>query len=77
MYKIRTKTAPGYLNDKFSTVNSYNLRESEVNFNLPLPKTEYLKRSFLYQGPKLWNSLSTDAKNSKTLLSFKNKINNC
>ena len=46
-------------------VHNYNTRHKN-DFKLPKPKTECLKRSFIYSGAKLWNSLSDDVK-----LSFK------
>ena len=42
-------------------VHSYNTRHKN-EFKLPKPKTESMKRTFLYSGAKLWNSLSDDVK---------------
>ena len=55
MFKISTGEAPNYLTDRFFKVearNPYNVRNTELNINLPLPKTDFMKRSFLYAGPK-------------------------
>ncbi len=41
---------------------NYNLRSSSTDLLVPIPKRDFLKRSFKYSGAKLWNSLSTDAK---------------
>ena len=74
MFKISTGEAPNYLTDRFFKVearNPYNVRNSELNINLPLPKTDFMKRSFLYAGPKLWNSLPNSIKSAKTLAAFK------
>ena len=62
MLKICTGEAPSYLTDKFSKVearNPYNIRNSGLDINLLLRKTDFMKRSFAYAGPKLWNSLPT------------------
>ena len=62
MLKIWTGEASSYLTDKFSKVkarNPYNIRSSGLNINLLLRKTDFMKRSFAYAGPKLWNSLPT------------------
>ena len=71
MLKICTGEAPSYLSDKFSKVearNPYNIRSSGLNINLLLRKTDFMKWSFAYAGPKLWNSLpkcsSTKSANS-------------
>ena len=42
-------------------VHSYNTRHKN-DFKLPKPKTESMKRTFLYSGAKLWNSLLDDVK---------------
>ena len=65
MLKICTGEAPSYLTDKFSKVdrvearNPYNISNSGLNINLLLRKTDFMKWSFAYAGPKLWNSLPT------------------
>ena len=68
MFKISTGEAPSYLTDKFSKVetrNPYNISKSELNINLPLAKTDFVKRSFAYAGPKLWNCLPNSTKSVK------------
>lgn len=44
-------------------VHNYNTRNKN-NFILPKPRTECLKRSFIYSGGKLWNSLTDSTKQS-------------
>ena len=34
---------------------NYNLRSNELDFALPKPNTNYLKKSFSYSGAALWN----------------------
>lgn len=60
MYKIINGISPSYLNEMFVPVNethNHNLRNSEVNVKIPLPRSEYLKRSLAYSGAVLWNGL--------------------
>ena len=65
MLKICTGEAPSYLTDEFSKVdrvearNPYNISNSGLNINLLLRKTDFMKWSFAYAGPKLCNSLPT------------------
>ena len=69
MFKISTGEA-----DRFSKVEArspYNIRNHELNINLPLPKTDFMKRSFAYAGPKLWNSLPDSTKLANSLVAFK------
>ena len=49
----------------------YNLRGSNYDFQLPLPKTNFLKRSFSYQGAMAWNQLSNETRGMGDLTSFK------
>jgi len=39
------------------SVNSYHLRNADHKLALPLPKTEFLKKSLNYNGARVWNSL--------------------
>ena len=43
---------------------------------LPRPKTEYLKKSISFRGPKIWNFLSKQARNSESLSIFNANISN-
>ena len=52
----------------------YDLTGSSTSLQLPLPKTEKLKKSFSYDGAKIWNSLPADVRNSDTLTIFKNRL---
>ncbi len=55
-------------------IKEYDLRGSSTSLQLPLPKTENLKKSFCYDGAKLWNSLPADMRDSDTLSTFINAI---
>ena len=65
---------PDYLSNKFifrNDTTSYRLRNSEMRLALPQPRTDYVRKSFSYSGAALWNSLLTDIRVSKTLVSLK------
>ena len=69
--------APIKLNEIFNipnTIHHYNLRGTDTNLFLPRPKTEYLKKSISFKGPKIWNSLSEEAKISDYLSIFNSNI---
>ena len=60
MHKILNHKAPLCFFGLFrpeTGANSYDLRSSTENVELPLIRTEYYKRSFVYSGAKVWNSL--------------------
>jgi hypothetical protein len=64
MYKIRNNEFPESLTSMFNTSNNknYNLRSNELDFSLPKPNTNYLKKSLSYSGAALWNDLLECAK---------------
>ena len=74
MYKILNgHTAPNlkeYFRSNNEIDNNYNLR-NETDLALPMPKKEFGKKYFNYNGASLWNSLPPDAKSSESLISFK------
>lgn len=77
MYKIVNGMSPRYLNEMFVPLNEahgHNLRNSEVDVKIPLPKSEYLKRSFTYSGAVLWNGLPSMIKTANSVNIFKNLI---
>ena len=49
----------------------YNLRSRETDLFLPLPKKEFGKRRFIYNGASHWNNLPYEAKSAESLSSFK------
>ena len=51
------------------------LRDSTNKSNVPLPRTNYLKRSFSYRGATLWNSLPCNLRQEKSLNRFKQLLN--
>jgi hypothetical protein len=59
-YKIINHDMPDYLSTMFkprSSIHNYDLRGCHYNLGIPLPKTNFFKRSFLYNGAVSWNSL--------------------
>jgi hypothetical protein len=42
--------------------DNYNLRNNNVNYALPKPKTDFMKKSISYSAVSLWNSLPKAAK---------------
>lgn len=76
MYKTMNGLTPRYLQEMFTkNENIYNLRNNEQALKLPKPKTDYMRRSFVYTGAKLWNELPLNIKESTTIHSFKKAIN--
>ena len=83
MFKVFNNNCPTYLQEYFhrtSEVHNYNLRGSNYEFQLPLPKTNFLKRSFSYRGANAWNQLSNQIRAGalireiRDLASFKRAI---
>ena len=74
MFKIFNNDCPTYLREQFhrtSEIHDYNLRGSNYDLQLPLPKTNFLKRSFSYRGAMAWNQLSNETREMRDLTSFK------
>jgi hypothetical protein len=59
------------------TQANYNLRNSDTDLalELPKPRREFLKKGFTYSGAKLWNSLSREAKEARSIHIFRENIN--
>ncbi len=75
IYKILNgHTAPN-LKEAFRFNNerdiAYYLRSRETDLALPLPKKEFGKRRFCYNGASHWNNLPYEAKSAESLSSFK------
>ena len=74
MFKIFNNDCPTYLRERFhrtSEIHDYNLRGSNYDLQLPLPKTNFLKCSFSYWGAMAWNQLSNETREMGDLTSFK------
>ena len=80
MFKILNDMAPKYLSSQFAKTcerNPYHLRGDNSKLTLPFPKTEYLKKSFKYSGPKLWINLPENVRNSRSKKCFKQLLDSC
>ena len=74
MYKIHNNLSPSYLRRIFtntSNVHSHNLRNSELNYYVPRPRTESAKGSLHYRGSVLWNRIPSEIKKLPSLNVFK------
>ena len=61
MFKVFNSNCPTHLQEYFqrtSEVHNYNLRGSNCDFQFPLPRTNFFKRSVSYRGAMAWNQLS-------------------
>ena len=76
MYKYNNNELPNIFHSMFPpnrSIHNYPTRRSN-EFHLPLLRTLLAQNTFVYDGPKFWNSLSNDIKNAKTIHSFKRKL---
>ena len=79
MYKILNGLQPEYLRDQFVyrsdvTQTCFKLRDTINKLALPLPRTDYLKKSLRYNGAKLWNSLKPELRQAQSLSKFKSLL---
>ena len=77
MYKIYYGESTEYLHESYqkrSEVNIYQLRNSEIDVLIPKPRTNYLKKSFLYNCGVIWNSIPKDIRLSVLLSYFKSRL---
>ena len=72
VYKCTHSLAPEYLQDRFvNRVSNYFLRDSSNKFDVPLPRTNYLKNSFRYSEAVLWNGLPSTLRQAESIHIFK------
>ena len=75
MYKIINGHTPSYLCNRFHVKTSgYELR-GHKRLTIPIPKTEFKKRSISYSGATLWNSMTDDLKTACNISQFRAKYN--
>ena len=55
-------------------IDNHNTRQSDVNFALPKPRTNYMKCSFSYRGAENWNILHNSLKKSESVTIFKSLL---
>ena len=73
MYKFNNEMLPPMFDEMFTTNadnHNYNTRFA-LNFEFPNNKLEFGNKSISYQGVKIWNSIPSNIKNSKSLNLFK------
>ena len=75
MFKILKGNLPSYLRTLFYFRNTeYDLRNNHFKLNLPKPGTNYLKRSFSYDGALLWNTLPDEIRSLTLFSQFQKAI---
>jgi len=75
MYNIKHNNSNEPMKNMFEISNNelHNLRSNAVNFHIPKPKTNFMKKSISYSWALLWNSLPSAAKEQGTTINqFKN-----
>ena len=73
MFNISKGTAPSYLKDCICRNRHYNVTRSRCEFILPSVKTQG-KKSFVFNGVRLWNDLSVEIRKVETKIEFKVKV---
>ena len=76
MFNYNANALPSIFNSMFPRnqfFHNYPTRQSN-EFHLPLLRTLLAQSTFIYTGPRFWNSLSCEIKNSPSLHSFKRKL---
>ena len=66
-----------YLRSRFvyrDKASAYRLRNTENKLVLPQPRTDYLKRSFLYSAAQFRNNLPIELRQATSLNEFKTKL---
>ncbi|KAJ8022633.1 RNA-directed DNA polymerase from mobile element jockey [Holothuria leucospilota] len=77
LYKCMNDQAPNYLCKCFTLFdnNIYSTRQwTSKTLMLPRCKTSMYRKSFVFRGTKIWNSLEQDIKCCKSLSTFKHKL---
>ena len=77
MFKVLNGKAPPYLFELFSAIGeniSFGLKGRKQNLTLPLQRTDYGKKNFMYSGAKLWDGLPDHLKEHQTLRPFKSGL---
>ena len=76
-YKIVNQLCPEGLQNKFierSAISKYNTRNSK-DLHVQKLKLEHTKRSFLYTGPKAWNSIPQPIRDTESIVRLKKSLN--
>ena len=76
MYNYNNNMLPSVFQEMFfkdSSVHDYPTRHSD-DFLLPLLQTLSAQKTFIYEGPKFWNSLRGEIKNAPSINTFKKEL---
>ena len=76
MFQYHNNSLPHAFHGMFKTNNEMHKypTRSSTSFHLPLTRTLLVKDSFLFSGPKLWNSLPKELTSVATIYTFKRKL---
>lgn len=76
VYKALNEAGPAYLRELLTPYQPSRQLRSADNLDLCIPRVKltYGSRAFSYAGPKVWNSLPHDIRNSSSLNVFKSKL---
>ena len=76
MFNYNTNNLPSVFDNLFVSnerIHNYPTRRSN-QYHLPLLRTIRAQNTFVFTGPKFWNSLDGSLKESPSFLSFKRKL---
>ena len=76
MYNYKKNALPAIFQSMFTknlSFHNYPTRHSD-EFHLPLLRTVLAQKTFIYDGPKFWNSLCENIRNAPSLSSFKKRL---
>ena len=68
LYKYKEVSQPLYTYK--NEITNYKLRSISSGLYLPQPRTNSMKNSFMYDGAKLWNSISNEIRECQSLSCF-------
>ena len=77
VFKSLNDFGPQYMHSMFtknSQLSECNLRNTTTDLRLPLRKSTAGQKSLSYRGAKMWNSLSTECKETRSLRVFKSLL---
>ena len=75
VFKFFNNCCPSYMSDIFCEKrNLLRTRHSHLNLTQPARKTNFGQAALSYLGPKLWNTIPNNIKDSQTLNTFKHKV---
>ena len=76
MYNIDINDTPAVFKEMFqknNVIHDYSTRQAN-DFHLPKNRTHFGNKTFMFTGPKMWNSLDCSLKQARNLDSFKYKL---